>query len=32
MEVLMSWDAMDWIHLAQYRDNWWALVDMVMNI
>jgi hypothetical protein len=22
----------DWIHWAQYRDRWWALVNMVMNI
>jgi hypothetical protein len=23
---------MDWIHLAQNRDQWWALVNMIMNI
>jgi hypothetical protein len=23
---------MDWIHLAQDRDRWWALVNMVMNL
>jgi hypothetical protein len=22
----------DWIHLAQDRDMWWALVNMVMSI
>ena len=22
----------DWMELAQDRDRWWALVDMVMNI
>jgi hypothetical protein len=22
----------DWIHLAQDRDTWWALVNMVMNL
>jgi hypothetical protein len=22
----------DWIHLAQDRDRWWALVNMVMNL
>jgi hypothetical protein len=22
----------DWIHLAQNRDMWWALVNMVMNL
>jgi hypothetical protein len=24
-------EGVDWIHLAQYRDQWWALVNMVMN-
>jgi hypothetical protein len=24
-------DGMDWIHLAQVRDNWRALVNTVMN-
>jgi hypothetical protein len=23
---------MDWIELAQYRDRWWALVSVVMNL
>jgi hypothetical protein len=23
---------MDWIHLAQGTDPWWALVDTVMNL
>jgi hypothetical protein len=23
---------MDWIDLAQDRDRWWALVNVVMNI
>jgi hypothetical protein len=22
----------DWIHWAQNRDRWWALVNMVMNL
>jgi hypothetical protein len=22
----------DWIHLAQNRDQWWALVNTVMNL
>jgi hypothetical protein len=22
----------DWIHWAQDRDRWWALVNMVMNL
>jgi hypothetical protein len=25
-------DSVDWIHLAQSRDHWWALLDMVMNL
>jgi hypothetical protein len=23
-------DVIDWIHVAQDRDNWWALVNIVM--
>jgi hypothetical protein len=26
------WDGMDWIDLAQNRDQWRALVSMVMNL
>jgi hypothetical protein len=26
-----EWDAVDWLHLAQDRDQWWALVIMLMN-
>jgi len=22
----------DWIHMSQNRDQWWALVNMVMNL
>jgi hypothetical protein len=25
------WGGVDWIHLAQNRDRWKALVNMVMN-
>jgi hypothetical protein len=28
----IGWDGMDWIDLAQERDQWRALVNMVMNI
>jgi hypothetical protein len=28
----MGWGGMDWIHLVQDRDQWWALVDKVMNL
>jgi len=24
-------EGVDWIHLAQERDQWWALVNIVMN-
>jgi hypothetical protein len=24
-------EGMDWIHLLQYRKNWWVLVNMVTN-
>jgi hypothetical protein len=25
----MGWDSMDWNHLAQDRDRWWARVNTV---
>jgi hypothetical protein len=27
-----GWDGMDWIDLAQDRDHWRVLVNMVMNL
>jgi hypothetical protein len=28
----IGWDGMDWIDLAQYRDQWKALANTVMNL
>jgi hypothetical protein len=28
----IGWGSMDWINLAQNRDQWTALVNMVMNL
>jgi hypothetical protein len=27
-----GWEVVDWIHLAQDRDQWWALVNTVINL
>jgi len=26
------WESVEWNHLAEYRDLWWALGNMVMNL
>jgi hypothetical protein len=28
----IGWEGVDWMHLAQDRDQWWALVNMIMNL
>jgi hypothetical protein len=28
----IRWEGVDWIHLAQDRDQWQAVVNMVMNL
>jgi hypothetical protein len=28
----IGWEGVDWIQLAQDTDQWWALVNMVMNL
>jgi hypothetical protein len=30
--IIDRWDGMDWIDLAQDRNQWRALVDTVMNL
>jgi hypothetical protein len=27
-----GWEGVEWIHVAQTRDQWWALVITVMNL
>jgi hypothetical protein len=27
----VGWEGVDWIHLAQDRDQWWVLTTTVMN-
>jgi hypothetical protein len=29
---VIGWDCMDWIDLAQVRDQWRALVNMITNL
>jgi hypothetical protein len=28
----IGWDGVDWMHLSQDRDLWWALMNMVINL
>jgi hypothetical protein len=28
----IGFGVVDWVHLAQNRDQWWALANMVMNL
>jgi hypothetical protein len=28
----VGWEGVDWMHLAQDRDQWQALVNMIMNL
>jgi hypothetical protein len=29
---VVGWRSMDWIDLAQGRNRWWALLNVVMNL
>jgi hypothetical protein len=31
-QILERWDGMDWIDLAQDRDQWMVLVKMIINL
>jgi hypothetical protein len=26
------WEGVDWMHLAQNKDQWWDLVNMIRNL
>jgi len=28
----IGWQGVDWTHLAQGKNQWWAFVNMVMNV
>jgi hypothetical protein len=28
----IEWECVDWIYLTQDKDQWWAVVNMVMNV
>jgi hypothetical protein len=28
----IGWEGVEWIHLGQDRDQWWALLNMVMDL
>jgi hypothetical protein len=30
--IRMGWECVDWMHLAQDRDQWQAVVNTVMNL
>jgi hypothetical protein len=32
MDLREIGEAMSWMHLAQDRDKWWAVVNTVMNL
>jgi hypothetical protein len=28
----IEWESVDWIHLAQDRDQWWTFANTVINL
>jgi hypothetical protein len=30
--IVIGWESVDWIQLAQNRDQWWAFVNTVVNL
>jgi hypothetical protein len=32
LEWILGWEGVDWMHLAQDRDQWLTVVNMVMNL
>jgi len=28
----VGWEGVDWIRLAQNRDQWWVIVNAIMNL
>jgi hypothetical protein len=32
MYVKMEWEGLDWIYLALDGDQWWAVVNVVINL
>jgi hypothetical protein len=32
LKLILGWDDMDWINLAQDKDQWRALVNMEINL
>jgi len=31
-KIILKWNLVDWVDLAQGRENWQAVVDTVMNL
>jgi hypothetical protein len=27
----VGWEGVDWMHMTEGRDQWWALVNVIMN-